>query len=259
MPKDLNTRVPAGQKMPRPWFRANNTAGPLMGIYKLDSDWDRPLFEGERKLGNFVLPPFQRPPVWTRAQQVRFIESIWNGLPLGAYIVNRVLAPLGNKYDNLLLDGQQRITAILDYTDSKFEVFGHLWSDLTKQDHSQFGMTPMSYLETQLSDMATILDVYDRLAYGGTPHDPKAEAIEHVSFREGDELVVRARFKSFSDEFAEPHIWLWPVQPKDVISHKPKGAPDVGYLPGSVEQKTRRMDDDYEGFAPGLPRRVEDI
>jgi hypothetical protein len=168
-----NTRVPDGQKMPRPWFRANNTAGPLFGIYRVENDWGRvaPLAEGERKLGNFVLPPFQRPAVWTEAQQVRFIESIWNGLPLGAYIVNRIIVPLDNPYDNWLLDGQQRITAILAYVEDAFPVMGYRWSEITEQDRKQFGMTPMSYLETQINDLDELRDIYDRLAYGGTPHN----------------------------------------------------------------------------------------
>lgn len=170
-----NTRVPAGQLMPRPWFRANNTSGPLFGIYKLDLGWERtaPLGEGERKLGNFVLPPFQRPEVWTIEQKIRFIESIWNGLPLGTYVVNRVLTPWACPYDNWLIDGQQRITAILDYVGDAFPIMGYRWSELTKQDQSQFGMTPMACLETQITDLAQLEDIYDRLAYGGTPHKPK--------------------------------------------------------------------------------------
>lgn len=170
----FQSRVPEGQKMPRPWFRANNTAGPLFGIYKEDDTcWRTKLYPGERRLGNFILPGFQRPPVWTEAQKVRFIESIWNGLPLGAYIVNRVIQPLDNPYDGLLLDGQQRVTAILDYVANKFPVMGLFWKDLTRTDQIQFGMTPMSYLETELSDMDVIKEIYDRLAYGGTPHEPK--------------------------------------------------------------------------------------
>lgn len=170
-----NTRVPTGQLMPRPWFRANNTAGPMFGIYKLDAGWERtaPLGEGERRLGNFVLPPFQRPEVWTLEQKIRFIESIWNGLPLGTYIVNRVLTPWACPYDNWLLDGQQRITAILDYVGDVFPIMGYRWSELTKQDQVQFGMTPMACLETQITDLAQLEDIYDRLAYGGTPHEPK--------------------------------------------------------------------------------------
>ncbi|UTC28891.1 hypothetical protein MARCHEWKA_03790 [Brevundimonas phage vB_BpoS-Marchewka] len=169
MPK---TAIPEGCKMPSPWFRASNTSGTLVSIYRPDAMWDRPLRAGERKLGNFILPDFQRPPVWTTEQKVRFIESIWQRLPLGAYIVNRV-GGLDSPYDGLLLDGQQRITAIMDYVADAFPVLGYLWSALTPIDQRQFAMIPMAYMETKLEDMDQIKEVYDRLAYGGTAHDPK--------------------------------------------------------------------------------------
>ncbi|AFU88135.1 DUF262 protein [Caulobacter phage CcrColossus] len=172
---DFNSRVPEGQLMPRPWFRANNTAGPLFGIYKAGNGWARsaPLTEGERMLGDFVLPWFQRPPVWTLDQKVRLIESIWNGLPIGAYVVNRVL---NSPYDNWLLDGQQRITAILEYVADAFPVMGYRFSELTVTDQRQFAMIPMSCLETQITDLAELEEVYNRLAYGGTAHEPKVVA-----------------------------------------------------------------------------------
>lgn len=170
-----NSRVPEGLKMPRPWFRANNTAGPLFGLYRGGNGYERnsPLGEGERLLGEFILPPFQRPPVWVLEQKVRLIESLWNGLPIGAYVVNRVL---GSPYDNYLLDGQQRITAILEYVNDVFPVMGYKFSEITDLDRRQFGLIPVSCLETSLIDLDQIRDVYDRLAYGGTAHEPKEAA-----------------------------------------------------------------------------------
>jgi hypothetical protein len=169
---DIN-HVPTGKVMPRPWFHADNTAGPMFGIFKIDDCWTRPLNEGERLLGNFILPSFQRPSVWTQEQQIRFIESAWQRLPLGAYVVNRVTSPMNNPFDGLLLDGQQRITAIMAYVAGEFPVFGHRFTDLSRQEQNEFGMIPMAYLQTKLENMDHIREVYDRLAYGGTAHDPK--------------------------------------------------------------------------------------
>jgi hypothetical protein len=163
-------------KMQRPWFRANNTASAIFAITNGHESITRPLVEGERALGWFILPPFQRPPVWTEAQKVRFIESIWGGLPLGSYIYNRTLA-MESRFDNWLLDGQQRITAILEYVADSFPVLGYRWSELTKVDHRQFQMTPMSCMETMITDEAKLREVYDRLAYGGTPHDPSMRGV----------------------------------------------------------------------------------
>lgn len=161
--------------MDRPWFRANNSAAAIFSIVRDHTDEPPPpLGEGERRLGWFTLPPFQRPAVWTEAQKVRFIESIWAHLPLGSYIFNRT--SFGQPYDNWLLDGQQRITAILEYHAGEFPVHGYYWDDLTLADHRSFLMTPMSCLETSIDDLDQLREIYDRLAYGGTPHEPKEVA-----------------------------------------------------------------------------------
>ena len=36
-------------------------------------------------LGPFRLPEFQRPAVWSQAQEARLIESVWRGIPIGTY------------------------------------------------------------------------------------------------------------------------------------------------------------------------------
>lgn len=163
-------------KMDRPWFRAQSLASTLGSIIMVPTKENglfrpAPLGPGERQLGWFILPPFQRPPVWTQAQQIRFIESIWGGLPLGAYVYNRGVWM--SPYDGWLLDGQQRITAILDYIADKFPVHGYVWSELSVVDHRMFKAIPMSCMETHLEDPAQLAEIYDRLAYGGTPHEPK--------------------------------------------------------------------------------------
>ena len=133
---------------------------------------------GERGLGHFILPPFQRPAVWSQEQQIRFVESIWMRLPIPAYVYN-LTQTSGDEVpvDYWLIDGQQRWTAVLDYVDDKFPVMGHLWSDLSKIDHRFFESRPWTCIRTDYEDEHVLREVYDRLAYGGTAHDP-AERVE---------------------------------------------------------------------------------
>ncbi len=175
--------------MPRAWFNAQVRNFSIDMLIRPGHSAARmsSLTEGERQLGNWlVLPPFQRPPVWTEPQQVRFIESAWNGLPLGTYCYNR--APESNSpYDAWLLDGQQRITAVFAYIEDAFPVLGYRYSELTPVDQSCFGLIPFTAMETRLDDEAACLDVYERLAYGGTPHQPK-DKVEEVD--PGEELAA---------------------------------------------------------------------
>ena len=127
---------------------------------------------GDRVLGGWVLPPFQRPPVWTRAQQVRLIESIWLGIPIGVFIFNMRRNGSG-PHDGWLLDGQQRMTALLGYVADELEVFGLRWSALEHREHRRFYMTPLACIETQFDTAEECREIYERLAYGGTPHEPQ--------------------------------------------------------------------------------------
>lgn len=160
--------------IPHSWFRATTRATTMMFVAQMNESSRRiaPLSGGEQELGWFVLPPFQRPSVWTVEQQVRFIESAWMGLPLGVFIYNRT-GDINSPYDNWLLDGQQRVTAVLDYMADKFPVYGHLFSELTVVDRRFWNSVNFASMETNLEDEDKLRDVYDRLAYGGTPHEAK--------------------------------------------------------------------------------------
>lgn len=160
----------ADRRIPDSWFRAS-AMSTVMSFLQSRTREEAPTPPGCRRLGWFVLPPFQRPPVWTLEQKVRFVESAWLGLPIGAFIWNEAY---GTRFDQWLLDGQQRITAILEYTADTFPVFGYHFSELTEVDHRGWDMAvAFPCLKTNIADEAQLRDVYDRLAYGGTPHEPK--------------------------------------------------------------------------------------
>lgn len=169
--KQMTDPTQTTRAMPRPWFRANNLNSPICEMFERNRHADRPLREGERRLGGYILPPFQRPPVWTQAQQIRLIESVWGGIPIGAYVHNQNLHR--REVDGWLLDGQQRVTAILAYVAGDFPVLGWWYPDLPHPDRFCFETTPITQLQTCLNTEAECLDVYDRLAYGGTAHKPK--------------------------------------------------------------------------------------
>ena len=132
----------------------------------------RPAKPGERVLGAFKLPPFQRGSVWTKQQQVRFIESIWLHLPIASYVVNvDWRTHLNYPCSDWLLDGQQRWTAIIDYTEHRFEVFGLFFGELDIAQQRKFKNHPFPSIETRDLTIEQCREVYERLAYGGTNHE----------------------------------------------------------------------------------------
>lgn len=142
----------------------------------------RGLRDGERLLGSFKLPPFQRPAVWSIDQKIRFIESIWLHLPIASYVVNvSDQDKLDYPCDDWLLDGQQRWTAIIDYIADSFEVFGLRFSHLSQPYQRKFMNHPFPAIETRNLSESKCRDVYERLAYGGTNHFPSIpEEVEEV-------------------------------------------------------------------------------
>jgi hypothetical protein len=148
--------------------------GHLKATEEIFSQEPERVADPREKLFGYVLPDFQRPPVWTVDQQTRFIESIWLGLPIGAYIVNEMS---GGKTRNtfhplndIIIDGQQRLRAIKSYWDDAFPVFGYRWSELDRAEQRDFELCGFTQLTTHLSDEEQVRYAYNCLNYGGTPH-----------------------------------------------------------------------------------------
>lgn len=131
--------------------------------------------ESERALLCWLLPPWQRPEVWTEAQKARFIEGIFLGLGAGYYVVNQMDWDESGRRPmaGWLIDGQQRLTAIRDFVDEKLTIFGR-WrhSDLEAAvllKRFRRVVFPCFEIEYQ-SDERRLKDLYDRLNFGGTAH-----------------------------------------------------------------------------------------
>jgi hypothetical protein len=163
--------------MPRRYMAATTSSFTVGHIISMGSKLNAApeLPEGCRRLGWFVLPPFQRQAVWTLEQKKRFIESVWLELPIGSYAYNYP-NEFQHRTTHWLIDGQQRVTAILEYVAGEFEVFGHRYPDLVQPEQFQFENHVFAAIVTHETDEARLAEIYDRLAYGGTPHDPKEPA-----------------------------------------------------------------------------------
>lgn len=153
--------------------RRDYTLGRLVEMRPVD-----PTMPTERRLLGLVLPPWQRPEVWSNDQKRRFIESIFLGLGCGVYVMN------GQEWDQSglsapmagwLIDGQQRITAIRDFLAGELVVFGDVrFSGMSNPDQRRFLRTPFPCHELDYcDDEAVLIELYNRLNFGGTQHSPE--------------------------------------------------------------------------------------
>lgn len=129
---------------------------------------------GGRSVMGYNLPIWQRPFVWTQAQSAHLIESVWLGLNIGTYTFNR--SHENPEFDNLLIDGQQRLKAIQDYLSGVFPVFGHHWFDLDRVDQRSFESRHFHCFITSSTDEEYLRNYYDMMNFGGTAHDEKQRA-----------------------------------------------------------------------------------
>jgi len=110
-------------------------------------------------------PDFQRGHVWTRKQQVDFIEYL---LRDGISPCIRFNHPnwMGSwEGDMVCVDGLQRCTAILQFLDDKFKVFGGFYSEF-----DGFSSVSISIRINDLKTRADVLKWYIDLNSGGTVH-----------------------------------------------------------------------------------------
>lgn len=127
-----------------------------------------------RTVRGFILPKWQRPFVWNKAQCVRWVESAWRGLPLGTYTVN--MMP-GSDLDGYLIDGQQRMRALAAYFEGDFEVFGFRWGEVTDADRRDFlNARTWARYETRSDDEDYLRSYYDLMNFGGVAHEDHQRA-----------------------------------------------------------------------------------
>jgi hypothetical protein len=165
--------------------------------------------DGERAFkGKTVIdlnPPYQRASVWTTEQRVNLIKSLMQGLPVGAVFVNERRFP----HPWACVDGKQRIETIVMWLRDEFAVPGEWfeeadlrmpmddampvcdvadcpgyglahgtlpaevrWSDLSDRGQRRAeGHWSVAQYRTRIpAEMEP--ELYERINYGGTPHEP---------------------------------------------------------------------------------------
>lgn len=156
------------------------------------SDIERVIQRFEEVYNLNLLPEFQRGHVWTKEQQVLFIEALIRG---AVGTDGRTISFNHPAYQNkqkahsdlncmVIIDGLQRLTAIRDFVAGKFKVFAEEFGeggvDKDFFNGSEFSLVGNT-IKIQVYAMQTqleVLDFYISLNSGGTAH-PKEE-IERV-------------------------------------------------------------------------------
>ena len=152
---------------------------------------DRPGAESPKDgdtLCGFYLPPFQRPEVWDEERKIKLIESLFCEISVGS--ISFVSNYACSEVDGWLIDGQQRLTAIRDFTLGKFAVFdGRLSYDNMRDTVLNFPLAPNAAEKEvkassvwrrnaipclkieRVADKEILKQLYLRLNFGGVAHE----------------------------------------------------------------------------------------
>lgn len=165
--------------LPDPLLRGTTRMYPIEMLFAESAP--QPAGCGERRLLSLVLPPWQRPEVWTPLQKRRFVEGIFLGFGLGCYVTNGMEwlengapAPMAG----WLIDGQQRISALRDFVQGDMVIFDDVsYQSLSNPERIRFMKKNFDRFElSYVSDEERLKELYDRLNFGGTAHEDHERA-----------------------------------------------------------------------------------
>jgi len=113
-------------------------------------------------------PEYQRGNVWTQSQKVALIHSIMREISIGTFVAIKRPYEEGEKcYE--MLDGKQRLLAILDFRENRLSYLGKRWMDLHPSDQLSFDNRTISYAEITNIDRIKKLDTFLKLNTYGKP------------------------------------------------------------------------------------------
>jgi len=117
-------------------------------------------------------PPYQRGYVWTAEQKVAYIEYILKGGISGKDIFWNCPGWMDTYEGPMeIVDGKQRISAVLDFLNNKIKAFGHLFNEF--EDNLRMSEATFIFHINNLTNKKDIVQWYLDMNTGGSVHTEK--------------------------------------------------------------------------------------
>jgi len=152
-------------------------------------------------------PKFQRRPVWSPQGKSYLIDSIIKGFPLPQFFIREKVLTKERKTVREVVDGQQRLTAILDFIDEKFTIatihnrtYGKTrFSDLPEEIQESFLSFPLAVNVLIGTNDPDVLEIFSRLNSYSVP----------LNNQEKLNAQYLGVFKQKMDELSRTHLAFW--------------------------------------------------
>lgn len=117
-------------------------------------------------------PDYQRPLCWSLENKVRLIDSIFNKVEIGKFpLIRSEDGASDDRYE--LLDGKQRLNAIIGFYEDQFPYRGKYFSQLSKRDKRHFIDFPVAYAQIDPLTELEKLEYFVRMNFEGVPQSPE--------------------------------------------------------------------------------------
>lgn len=139
----------------------------------------------------YLDPPYQRGDVWGPVRQQNLIRSILIGIPIPSIIINdRMGGEWKNDYRLAVIDGKQRLTAILRFLSGELDIpaewFGLKgrvkFTDLPIGRMRRIENSPIAFSEGKLATMEEEQEVFELVNFGGVPQG-ESDVVEQEADR----------------------------------------------------------------------------
>jgi len=124
------------------------------------------------RFGIELNPKYQRGNVWSLTDKVFLIDSIFKNVDIGKFtIIKRLYSDNKKRYE--ILDGKQRVIALIEFFEDKFTYKGLKFSELNWRDQSYFKNYYISYAESKPMSKKQKYRYFLNLNVAGKPVDSK--------------------------------------------------------------------------------------
>lgn len=150
-------------------------------------------------------PWYQRRSVWKDTQRAYLINTLLEGKPVPSIYIRHTIDLEQEKSIKEVVDGQQRLRAILDFLDDKFRVVhpeydGRIYySQMDKRSKSDFLMTKLSIGYLIGADDSDVIDIFGRIN----------SVSKTLNQQEKRNALYSGDFKQFSLRFASELLPFW--------------------------------------------------
>ena len=203
-------------------------------------------------------PPYQRKPVWTKNQRAYLIDSILKGYHLPEVYVHRVTDLKGKTIYNIV-DGQQRIRAILDFVNDKYslsedetpEYGDQNFSDLPESIKTDFWGKSIYVREISNASDEEVRELFKRMNKNVVALN--SQELRHATYS-GD-------FITLMEELSDDPFW---TENKVVGPTEVRRMNDVQYISelfvsmiNGVQDKSKDLEKFYEVYEEDFPSKAE--